>query len=137
MERPTSEEITEFTMPEALQGTEVSFYKNGMAEGRPPELGTIVRVHNSRRTVTIQIAGGTIQQSVRHLDDPKLRINSDHRENGAWDFTPEYKRREREVLEINQRLARLESIMIVDKPAGKQKRTPQKPAPKATEPAAG
>lgn len=98
-------------MPEVLQGTSVSWYRNGVKEGKDPELGMIAKIHGTRRTVTIRLAAGNVVASVRHIDDPKLRLSVDQREFGAWDFTPEFKRQEREKLEFNQRITRLESLI--------------------------
>jgi hypothetical protein len=54
-------------------------------------------------------ANGRIQEGVRHSDDPKLDLNSDHRENGCWDFTEEWKRVEERTEDIMSRLGALEA----------------------------
>ena len=53
-------------------------------------------------------ANGQIHEGVRHYDDPKLEWNADHRENGCWDFTDEWKRTEKQAKDILSRLDALE-----------------------------
>ena len=59
----------------------------------------------------LRTADGANYDAVRHLGDPKLKINSDHRENGAWDYTDHYKKELSERENMKNRLARLEDIL--------------------------
>ena len=64
----------------------------------------------------LRAAGGGYYESVRHIDDPKLKINSDHRENGAWDFTEYHKETKLAAATLDERLSRIEDVMGVGKP---------------------
>ena len=105
---PTQEEIQTFKMPEVEVGTPVTFYANGLKEGTEPRIGFILRISRSGRNVVIRTAEGGHYESVRHIDDPKLQLNSDHRENGGWDFAEFHKQELKEREEIRARLAALE-----------------------------
>ena len=105
---PTQEEIQSFQMPEVEVGTPVTFYSNGLKEGTEPRIGFILRISRSGRNVVIRTAEGGHYESVRHIDDPKLQLNSDHRENGGWDFTEFHKQECKEREELRARVAALE-----------------------------
>jgi hypothetical protein len=47
--------------------------------------------------------------AVRHVDDPKLTLNADQRENGAWDFTDEDKQGLQQRNELTVRVEILEA----------------------------
>lgn len=105
---PTQEELQSYTMPEVEIGTPVTFYANGLKEGTEPRIGFILRISRSGRNVVIRTASGGHHESVRHIDDPKLQLNSDHRENGGWDFTGYHKQELKDREEIKARLSALE-----------------------------
>ena len=56
----------------------------------------------------LRTADGRVFEGVRHVDDPKLEWNNDHRENGSWDFSDEWKRLEKERQELKSRIEALE-----------------------------
>ena len=105
---PTQDEINGFEMPDVALGTPVTFYLNGLRDGTEPRIGFVLRISRSGRNVVIRTAEGGHYESVRHINDPKLRINSDHRENGAWDFTDFHKAEEKKRQLIDARIAALE-----------------------------
>jgi hypothetical protein len=100
-----------FEMPEVVIGTPVTFYANGMVEGTEPRIGFVVKMSRSGRNLVLRAAGGGYYESVRHIDDPKLKINSDHRENGAWDFTEYHKDALMSAKALAKRLNRIEEVM--------------------------
>lgn len=86
---PTQEEIAAFEQPEVRVGQIVLFYRYGQ-RGRSPQmapyLGFVQKVN--RRTIEVYTTTGQRFDGVRHLADPKLRLEqAEHRENGAWDYT--------------------------------------------------
>ena len=105
-----------FEMPEVVIGTPVTFYTTGMVAGTEPRIGFVVRMSRSGRNLVLRAAGGGYYESVRHIDDPKLKINSDHRENGAWDFTEYHKETKLAAATLDERLSRIEDVMGVGKP---------------------
>jgi hypothetical protein len=117
MDDPTNEELHNFVMPEVVVGTPVTYYPTGMLEGSDVRVGFIIRISRSGRNVVVRTADGGHFESVRHIDDPKLKLNVDHREAGAWDF-PEFHKAalvERQGIEI--RLDRLEGRESTSPPA--------------------
>jgi hypothetical protein len=117
MDTPTNEELHNFKMPEVVVGTPITYYPTGMTEGSDVRVGFIIRVSPSGRNVVVRTADGGHYESVRHIDDPKLRLNADHREAGAWDFTAFHKAELVERQEIIGRLDRLEGRKSAKPPA--------------------
>ena len=116
-----------FEMPEVVIGTPVTFYATGMVEGTEPRIGFVVRMSRSGRNLVLRAAGGGYYESVRHIDDPKLKINSDHRENGAWDFTEYHKDTKLAAAELAERLNRIEEVMVIGKVEEKVDKTSTEP----------
>lgn len=89
---PTKAEIDSFVAPDILIGSKVLYYPHAILNSRTPSMGTVIWKGQNGRIITIQevdFYGRTlIREAVRHVDDPKLRLNEDQREFGAWDFTP-------------------------------------------------
>ena len=77
-------------MPKVAAGTAVIFYPTGRRDSHVT-VAFLVRTSRTGRNVMLKTVDGLVYDAVRHVSDPKLEINSDHRENGAWDFTDEYK----------------------------------------------
>ena len=110
---------SDFFMPEVELGTPVFYFPfHNLNAGR---LGFVVEVSRTGRNVTIKAPSGATWDSVRHVEDPKLSWNSDHREGGSWDFTDEHKRLEKERHEIKARLDALE--FSATKSTGRTKKT--------------
>lgn len=80
--------IDAFTMPKPMRGQSVLFYRNG-TKGGQPEVGFILKV--GTRNLMVMLASGIAQESVRHIDDPRLQLNDAQRACGAWDFTDDWK----------------------------------------------
>jgi len=80
---------SEFTAPRCTVGMQVLWYRNGLRDRTSVEVAYML--HNGVRTSTIHASTGRRVDAVRHIDDPKLQLNADQRETGAWDFTEDYK----------------------------------------------
>ena len=98
----------DFKMPVVDVGCPVSFYPNAQKD-QYAQLCFVVRVAKTGRNVMLRNANGQIHEGCRHYDDPKLEWNVDHRENGCWDFTDEWKRAEKQAKDILSRLEALEN----------------------------
>lgn len=85
---PSQEAIQNFVMPEVKQGMPVRWYPHGEIDGRTPEIGFVVKVGG--RSIVLRTASGMQRDTVRHIDDPKLKLSVQQRENGAWDYTEDY-----------------------------------------------
>jgi len=114
-----------FEMPEVAIGTPVTFYANGMESGTEPRIGFVVRLSRSGRNLVLRAAGGGYYESVRHINDPKLQINSDHRENGAWDFTEYHKSLETSRKALAKRLNRIEEVMNISSAMAEEVNQPE------------
>ena len=116
----------DFDMPEVDEGTPVAYYPNGKRDTSFPQLGFVIRISRSGRNLMLRTADGQVFDAVRHLEDPKLRINSDHRENGAWDYTDHYKKERDARDDLGNRLARLEDLVDSQKGTGSYRSLRQK-----------
>ena len=110
MNNPITQEMyntsLEFSMPEVMEGTAVFFH--AAHNTNEPRLAWIIKVSRTGRNVMLRTADGRVFEGVRHVDDPKLEWNNDHRENGSWDFSDEWKRLEKERQELKARIEALE-----------------------------
>lgn len=100
LERPTQnletdlrqklqEEIDAFTMPKPYVGQSVVWYP-AAARGNKTEVAFVAKA--SHRNVVLRMASGLPRETVYHIDDPKLKLSPDIRENGAWDLSEGDKR---------------------------------------------
>src|SRR5690348_9004381 len=64
--------IDAFVMPKPMRGQSVLFYRNG-TKGGQPEVGFVLKV--GTRNLMVNLASGLAQESVRHIDDPRLQLN--------------------------------------------------------------
>jgi len=119
MSSPTQEQILSFQMPKVEVGTALAFYPAGRPNAHST-VGFLVRISRTGRNVMLKTVDGLVYDAVRHVEDPKLEINSDHRENGAWDFTDEHKRLEKNRQELVERIERLELALTPRKPSVKK-----------------
>ena len=112
----------DFNMPTVEVGCPVSFYPNAQ-KNQYAQLAFVVRVSKTGRNVMLRNANGQVHEGVRHYDDPKLDWNVDHRENGCWDYTDEWKRSEEQAKDILSRLEALEAKLSAAKAAKPKKAT--------------
>ena len=111
----------EFVMPEVKLGTAVSLPQSQLTH---PHLAWIVNIGRTGKNVVLRTAERMVHDSVKHVDDPRLDWNVEHREAGSWDFTDEHKRLEKEREDLKARVAALEhTAKRVVKTATKRKKT--------------
>lgn len=96
-----------FTMPEPSPGMPVLWYRQGIKEGRKAEIAFVLSVGN--RSIRARTAYGELQETVRHIADPKLKENRDQRENGGWDFTDDHYARAAWTADVENKLQAIES----------------------------
>lgn len=94
------EEVERWVMPRPARGQQILWYPDADRH-KEPEIAFVQTV--SHRTLTIQIGRQSMDQ-VRHINDPKLKINEFQRQNGAWDFPAD----KHKVFDLEQRVATLE-----------------------------
>ena len=95
-----------YVMPSVKLGSPVFFYdRHDLAN---PILGFVARHSRTGKNLVIRTTDGHVYDGVRHVTDPKLTWNHDHRESGSWDYTDEWKRVEEEREEMKARIAALE-----------------------------
>lgn len=99
--------VGNFVMPKVELGAIVAWYPAGQKTGRRPETGIVTGV--SQRTVRVHVFDRGRFDAVRHVDDPKLALNPEQRECGAWDYTDERVAVDRRFNEIILRLESLEA----------------------------
>ena len=98
-----------FEMPAVQHGQIVAWYQNGLASSKP-DVAYVNRVN--ARTVTLLTAVNGIKETVRHVNDPRLRGHHEQRENGAWDFTEAHKRAELRLKVIEDRIGILDQMAV-------------------------
>lgn len=108
------EEIREYEAPEAKVGHPVLYYWQATANSRKPCLAWVTGIFGCLVDLYIlaDIGGPQHREAVRHMSDPKLKMNSEQRENGGWDYTPFEKKRMEEQEELDKRLRTLELALI-------------------------
>ena len=95
------ENVDAFTMPVPMRGQSVLWYRSGLKGGHA-EVGFVLKV--GTRNIVLNLASGLAQDTVRHIDDPKLQLSVEQRGSGAWDFTDDWKTIQalrKEVSELN------------------------------------
>ncbi len=115
----TRDAVQAFEMPRPCPGQTVTWYPSGTRDGR----GENANVLNSgKRNIVVMRASGQAMESVRHVDDPKLKLSSEQRESGAWDFTERDKqldKMQKDFTALQLRVATLEELL--NEPAKKAK----------------
>ena len=115
----TRQEIQDFVMPRPCPGQTVTWFPSGARDGK----GENANVLNSgKRNIIIMRASGLAMESVRHVDDPKLKLSAEQRASGAWDFTE----RDKQLDTIQAKFATLEARIatleeFINEPAKKGK----------------
>jgi hypothetical protein len=115
------EEVERWVMPRPARGQQVLWFADA-DRLKEPEIAFVQTV--SHRTLTIQIGRQSMDQ-VRHLNDPKLKINEFQRQNGAWDFPADNKK----VFDLEQRVATLEKQLAALMAPAVSKRKPVQDEP--------
>lgn len=111
VEQRVREEVQAFEMPRPSMGQTVAWYPSGI-KGGACEVAHVLKV--SKRNLLLQRISGTCVETVRHVDDPKLKLSAEQRESGAWDFTDYDKQQAADrsrVAEIEARVKTLEELL--------------------------
>ena len=82
------DEIRAFKMPKVYQGQPVVWYKDGTKNANVFTIGLIIKATPANVTLLLPEFRQSRRDAVPHVNDPRLKLGTDHRENGAWDFTP-------------------------------------------------
>jgi hypothetical protein len=98
--------IENFTMPFATPGMPILWYPRGTYDRTTCSVAYMI--HCGHRTAVLLTSTGQRRDAVRHVSDPKLSLSEDQRENGAWDFTDEYKRMKQMEASLMSRLGAIE-----------------------------
>lgn len=117
MSQVVSTQSLDFDMPVPHVGATIRWYPSGLVDARPPGIGQVLRVFH--RSLSIQLPSGVRMDAVRHINDPKLQLNVDQRECGAWDFVAEVYERAAWEKKIEDRLKALEGEDSEEKPIAK------------------
>lgn len=116
----SQESVQSWKMPEIRQGTCVTYYDSTLAEQRKV-VGYVVKLNKTGRTVTVHVPStGQVMEQVRHFNDPKLKIAPEFRENGAWDYTDDWKQTQQRIADLEQTVHRLNEMLQV--PTARQAR---------------
>lgn len=102
-------EIAAWQAPKVEEGADVLWFEFADPM-RQAYVGSVVKVKG--RFVDVYLHGA-LKASVRHIDDPSLVDNANHRENGAWDFAPSYKTAQEERRVLLERLDQIEARQTV------------------------
>lgn len=106
-ETKTVEQLAhDFVMPDIELGTPVMFHRAHDVQN--PQLGFVVRIGRTGKNIVIRTSDRHVHETVKHVDDPRLDWSVDHREFGSWDYTPEWKRLEKERHDLEARVSALE-----------------------------
>lgn len=105
-EKSREQIASEFVMPEPEIGTPVFFYS--FHNKQHPKLGFVTKLGRTGKNIQVVTFDRHVHDSVKHVDDPRLDWNNDHRESGSWDYTDEWKRLEAERENMKAQIAALE-----------------------------
>jgi hypothetical protein len=76
--------IQAYEMPRPCPGQTVTWFPSGSRDGK----GENAQVLSAgKRNIVVLRASGGAMESVRHVEDPKLKLSAEQRASGAWDFT--------------------------------------------------
>lgn len=104
----TQEQLENFVMPRVNTGSIVQWYSTGK-RGSIPQIGFVIRC--MPRSIHILTGTAGVKEAVRHIDDPKLRLNPEQRETGGWDFTEDAKAQQAMLEDLDERLRALEKAV--------------------------
>lgn len=94
------EEEKAYTMPPANQGMCVTYYPPHVLDKGGTSIGFITKISRSKRTVDIYVPNQGYFELARHITDPKLKLGGTHAENGAWDYSPDWKATQERISDL-------------------------------------
>jgi hypothetical protein len=97
-----------YTMPAVEVGDQVVWYDSGDVNSNAnAAVVTAVNAYGVElRVLNTGTVSGTYKRGVRHITDPKLKINEFLRAEGGWDYSPFMKR----VMLLESRMAAVEQV---------------------------
>ena len=99
-----------FVMPPVDPGDEVLWFP--LADrNKPPHIAVVRANYHQQIEVTTRGPVGQEYDSVRHVDDPKLILNTNYRKFGAWDYTDGAKAKTKKDKDLDERLTKLEKAV--------------------------
>lgn len=101
------EAAMKFVMPKPARGQAIVWYPHGVKDCNS-EVAFVLQV--GTRNIILSRASGVCEESVRHIDDPKLQFSAEQRESGAWDFTDHDKTQISHSQQIADLLARVTEL---------------------------
>ena len=106
----TEELARTFVMPPVDPGDEVLWFP--LADrNKPPHIAVVRANYHQQIEVTTRGPVGQEYDSVRHVDDPKLILNTNYRKFGAWDYTDGAKAKMKKDKDLDERLTKLEKAV--------------------------
>ena len=106
----TEELARTFVMPSVDPGDEVLWFP--LADrNKPPHIAVVRANYHQQIEVTTRGPVGQEYDSVRHVDDPKLILNTNYRKFGAWDYTDGAKAKMKKEKDLDERLTKLEKAV--------------------------
>lgn len=102
-------EIAAFVMPPIAVGDKVRWYQFGVRDESRVASATVCRV--LARSIDLQVDGAMYRNAVKHADDPRLKISSEQRDSGCWDYTINHNKQQAFEHEMRQRIEDLERRM--------------------------
>ena len=106
----TEELARTFVMPSVDPGDEVLWFP--LADrNKPPHIAVVRANYHQQIEVTTRGPVGQEYDSVRHVDDPKLILNTNYRKFGAWDYTDGTKAKMKKDKDLDERLTKLEKAV--------------------------
>lgn len=79
-----------FDMPTVTLGETVIYWPGGVRETGRAEVGDVIGVSPTGRSVNLRLARGESKYGVRHINDPRLKENDEMRAEGSWEFTEQH-----------------------------------------------
>ena len=120
----TEELARTFVMPPVDPGDEVLWFP--LADrNKPPHIAVVRANYHQQIEVTTRGPVGQEYDSVRHVDDPKLILNTNYRKFGAWDYTDGAKAKMKKEKDLDERLSKLEKA--VEELSGRRQGKPNRP----------
>jgi len=79
-----------FDMPSVSLGETVVYWPGGVRETGRAEVGDVIGISPTGRSVNLRLARGESKYGVRHINDTRLKENDEMRSEGAWEFTAQH-----------------------------------------------
>ena len=109
------QELLQYQMPKPEVGDIIIWYRNAQQIERREQAAIVTRVGEKVIDLYLVGSGNRVITGVKHVTDPRLRLNDDMREGGSWDF----RKSEQKILaRINELATKIEAIEDALKPFG-------------------